>query len=201
MKKDVALRVDLRDQKDSSFHNYSATLEVVFAFGGNPKPTPAAVVKPELIPEPKEIVAVPEVSPKVEEKVENLTSEPKIEGQIITLAFEDVHFNFDKSTLTDTARAILKRSIKILKDNPNMKVRIAGYTSAAGPVEYNQRLSERRANSVQQYLLNEGGISPDRLTTIGYGETNPAEYEAAPKQLYSKAAKANMRVIFETIVK
>ena len=41
----------------------------------------------------------------------------------------------------------------------------------------------------------------ERLSAIGYGETNPAMYEAAPKEIYSKAAKANMRVLFEVIVK
>jgi outer membrane protein OmpA-like peptidoglycan-associated protein len=65
---------------------------------------------------------------------------------------------------------------------------------------YNQALSERRANAVQAYLINEGLIAPERLSTIGYGETNPAMYEAAPKELYSKAAKANMRVLFEITV-
>jgi outer membrane protein OmpA-like peptidoglycan-associated protein len=65
---------------------------------------------------------------------------------------------------------------------------------------YNQALSERRAKAVQEYLINEGIIAPDRLSTIGYGETNPAMYEAAPKELYSKAAKANMRVLFEITV-
>jgi OmpA-OmpF porin, OOP family len=62
-------------------------------------------------------------------------------------------------------------------------------------------LSERRANVVKSYLVNEGIISTDRLSTIGYGETNPAIYEAAPIELYSPAAKANMRVLFEVIVK
>lgn len=66
---------------------------------------------------------------------------------------------------------------------------------------YNQKLSERRAASVEAYLIAEGIITPDRLSTIGYGETKPAMYEAAPKELYSEAAKANMRVLFEIIVK
>jgi outer membrane protein OmpA-like peptidoglycan-associated protein len=88
-----------------------------------------------------------------------------------------------------------------MKDNPNAQVRIAGYTSASGTEEYNQKLSERRAKAVEEYLINEGIIAPDRLTMIGYGETNPAVYEAAPKDLYSKAAKANMRVLFEIVVK
>jgi outer membrane protein OmpA-like peptidoglycan-associated protein len=134
--------------------------------------------------------------PMVEEKVAAAASEEKV----IILAFEDVHFDFDKSTLKPEAQTILKRNIQLLKDNPKAKVRIAGYTSASGTEAYNQKLSERRAKAVQEYLINEGGIAPDRLSTIGYGETNPAIYEAAPKELYSKAAKANMRVLFEISV-
>ena len=61
-------------------------------------------------------------------------------------------------------------------------------------------MSERRANAVKEYLVNEGVVTPDRLTKIGYGETRPAMYEAAPKDLYSNAAKANMRVLFEISV-
>ena len=112
-----------------------------------------------------------------------------------------MHFDFDKSTLTNEAQVILKRNIQILKDNPKAKVRIAGYTSASGTEEYNQRLSERRARAVEDYLIKEGVVTPDRLAMIGYGKTRPAEYEAAPKDLYSTAAKANMRVLFEIVVK
>ena len=136
--------------------------------------------------------------PKVEEKVSILASEPK--EKIIILAFEDIHFDFDKATLTEEAQVILKRNIQVLKANPKAKVRIAGYTSASGSESYNQKLSERRANAVEDYLIKEGIITPDRLSTIGYGKTSPAEYEAAPKDLYSEAAKANMKVLFEIIV-
>lgn len=132
--------------------------------------------------------------------------EPKIitttDGSNITvIAFEDIHFNFDKSILTPQAKTILKRNIQTLKDNPQSEVRVAGYTSASGSYEYNQALSERRATAVRQYLIDEGIITPDRLTKIGYGESNPAVYEPAPKKIYSEAAKANMRVLFEIIVR
>jgi outer membrane protein OmpA-like peptidoglycan-associated protein len=135
--------------------------------------------------------------PVVQEKIVAAVAAEKV----IVLAFEDIHFDFDKATLKPEAQAILKRSIRMLKDNPNAKVRVAGYSSAAGTDVYNQKLSERRAAAVQEYLINEGVITPDRLSTIGYGETDPAMYEAAPKEIYSKAAKANMRVLFEIIVK
>jgi outer membrane protein OmpA-like peptidoglycan-associated protein len=121
------------------------------------------------------------------------------EQKMVVLAFEDIHFDFDKSTLTPEARTILKRNIKILNDNPKAKVRIAGYTSASGTEEYNQKLSERRAKAVEEYLISEG-IAPDRLTRIGYGELDPAMHEADPKDLNSNAAKANMRVLFQIVV-
>jgi outer membrane protein OmpA-like peptidoglycan-associated protein len=155
---------------------------------------------PQLVANPIEKVVIVAAEPMVEEKVIAAVPEPKAEEKVIILAFEDVHFDFDKSTLTPEAQTILKRDIQLLKDNPKAKIRIAGYTSASGTYDYNMKLSERRANAVQEYLINEGVITPDRLSTIGYGKTDPAMYEAAPKELYSKAAKANMRVLFEIVV-
>jgi len=219
----IALRVDLKDYMvteifHETYHNIGATIGITFAFGGKAKPAPAQVAKYEPIAEPKpepkpEPLPTPPPppppEPRVEEKVVIMASEPMVEEKvmvaaaepkIIILAFEDVHFDFDKSTLKPEAQTILKRNVQMLKDNPKAKVRIAGYTSASGTEVYNQKLSEGRANAVQEYLINEGVITPDRLSTIGYGETNPAVYEAAPKELYSNAAKANMRVLFEIIV-
>jgi len=155
---------------------------------------PRAEIKPEPV-----VILVSE--PKVEEKVIAVVSEPKVEKKVIILALEDIHFDFDKSTLTKEAQVILKRNLQLLKENPKAKVRIAGYTSASGTDEYNQKLSERRANAVKDYLIEEGVVTPGRLSEIGYGEKNPEMYEAAPKDLYSKAAKANMRVLFEISVR
>jgi outer membrane protein OmpA-like peptidoglycan-associated protein len=154
----------------------------------------------QLAAEAKPQVVIVAAEPMVEEQVVAAVAQTKDEPKIVVLAFEDVHFDFDKSTLKPEARTILKRDIRLLKDNPKAKVRIAGYTSAAGTEAYNQALSERRAIAVEEYLISEGIISRDRLSTIGYGETNPAMYEAAPKEIYSKAAKANMRVLFEIVV-
>ena len=93
-----------------------------------------------------------------------------------------------------------KQAQKVLKENPKMKVRMAGYTSAQGTEESNQKLSERRANSVGNYLI-EKGIAKERITTIGYGRTKPAMCEVSPGDINSKEAKANMRVLFEIMVK
>ncbi|HWS15560.1 MAG TPA: OmpA family protein [Candidatus Methylomirabilis sp.] len=124
---------------------------------------------------------------------------PKAEVKFILL--EDAHFDFDKSTLTKEGEEILKRNIQVMKDNPAIQVRVAGYASASGTDDYNQKLSERRAKTVEDYLIKEGGIAPGRLTKIGYGEQRPATYEPIPSDINSKAAKSNMRVLFEIIVK
>ena len=97
--------------------------------------------------------------------VENYHSSGKVEEKVIILAFEDIHFDFDKATLKKGAQTILKRNIQLLKANPKAKVRIAGYTSASGTEAYNQKLSERRANAVNEYLTKEGVIAPNRLST------------------------------------
>ena len=207
----IALRLDIKDYMvteifQETYQNIGVTLGITFAFGGRAKPAPIPVAKDEPIAEP---TPEPVVKEKVEEKVVILAPEPKVEEKVtvatpepkvIILEFEDVHFDFDQSTLKPEAQTILKRNVQLLKENPKAQIRIAGYTSASGTEAYNQKLSERRANAVREYLVNEGIITPDRLSTIGYGETDPAMYEAVPKELYSKAAKANMRVLFEVIV-
>jgi OOP family OmpA-OmpF porin len=213
----IAFRIDFKDYivteiMQETYHNIGATIGITLAFGGRGKPAPVAKyearpepqseAKPEPKPTPpppvvkEKIIIIVAEEPMVEEKVMVAAAEPKI----IVLAFEDVHFDFDKSTLRPEAQAILKRNIQLLMDNPKAQIRVAGYTSAAGTEAYNQKLSERRAIAVQEYLINEGVITRDRLSTIGYGEKNPEAYEIAPKEIYSKAAKSNMRVLFEIIV-
>jgi OOP family OmpA-OmpF porin len=118
----------------------------------------------------------------------------------VLISLEDSHFDFDSAALSENGKTILNYNARILKENPNMKIRIAGYSSASGTKEYNQKLSEKRATSVKNYLIKEG-VAEDRLTKIGYGEARPAEYEPVPSDIYSEAAKANMRVLFEVIVK
>lgn len=130
-----------------------------------------------------------------------LTVNPPPKEVVKLIILEDEHFEFDKSTLTEIGVAIMERNVLVFRENPELKVRIAGYASASGTEEYNQKLSERRAKTVQEYLIKEGGVAPGRMTTIGYGETRPATYEPIPSDIESKAAKSNRRVLFEIIVK
>ena len=125
------------------------------------------------------------------------------EGVILAklIVLEDTHFEYGTDTLTKAGVKIVIGNTQILQDNPEAKIRIAGYASASGTEEYNQKLSEKRANAVKEILIKEGGIAPERLTTIGYGEMRPAIFEPIPKHIDSKEARANMRVLFEVMVK
>lgn len=163
------------------------SLGITYRFGTK-RHTPAKVKE--------EPVVVLATEPQVEEIVEQAVAAHKV----IILAFDDVHFEFDKSSLSPHAKKVMDENIKLLKKNPGAKIRIAGYTSASGTTAHNQKLSEERAQAVKDYLV-KGGIKKERLSTIGYGEDWPAAYEAAPKNLYSPAAKANMRVLFEVLIK
>ena len=119
----------------------------------------------------------------------------------ITIILEDIHFDFNKATLTADARKILDKNVEIIKTHPDIRVQIEGYACAHGPAKYNMILSERRANTVKEYLVKQG-ISGDRLTTIAYGESRLAVSEIPTKKnKNSKEAKANRRVHFEVIMK
>ena len=149
------------------------------------EPTPAPEPQARSYPEDQPSIAAAPIQ----------DAEVPITSGVIELA--DVHFEFDQSRLTPATQQILRRHLQKLKANPRAQVRIAGYTSKSGSESYNQRLSEQRAEAIKAFLVAEGIASPDRLTTIGFGEHQNAEFEANPSQLRSAAAKANMRVLFE----
>jgi peptidoglycan-associated lipoprotein len=88
------------------------------------------------------------------------------------IVFEDVHFDFDMSTLRPDAIQILDRAVMTLQANPTLNVTIEGNTDSVGTAEYNLSLGERRANAVRDYLLNRG-IAAGRMRTVSYGEERP----------------------------
>ena len=131
-------------------------------------------------------------------KVMLLVLDPKADEKVVV--FGDTHFDFDQDTLSQEAKTLLDKNVQSLKENPKINVRMAGYTSAKGTEEVNQKLSERRANAVRDYLIAQG-IDSERITVIGYGRTRPAVFEVTPGDIDSKEALANMRVLFEVVVK
>jgi outer membrane protein OmpA-like peptidoglycan-associated protein len=88
-------------------------------------------------------------------------------------AFDNITFEFNSATLTPQARAMLDRIGDALHDPRIERVnyRIEGHTDAKGSFEYNQALSERRAEAVRQYLVSKHRISEARLDSVGLGKT------------------------------
>lgn len=83
---------------------------------------------------------------------------------------ETVFFDYDKARLKKKAKAKITPFIYFLEDNPETKVELAGHTDSRGSDQYNRRLSERRAKAVKKFIAQKG-VNPDRITTIGYGES------------------------------
>ncbi|WP_334180422.1 OmpA family protein [Pseudoxanthomonas sp.] len=93
----------------------------------------------------------------------------------VSIDLKGVNFDFDKSTLRPDAIAILGEAAEILKRYPDLRVEVAGHTDLCGADAYNQSLSQRRAQTVYDYLTN-NGVSASRLVgPIGYGESRPLE--------------------------
>ena len=83
-----------------------------------------------------------------------------------------VTFGFDSADLTSEARNSLNQVANVLTQYQDTRVNIAGHTDSTGDANYNQRLSERRAQSVGNYL-SQNGVSSARLNTMGYGANQP----------------------------
>jgi len=94
------------------------------------------------------------------------------DGIKITLNESIVTFAFDSSELTSLAKTNLDKLTQVLVNNPDTNINIYGHTDNKGSDDYNQKLSERRANSVRSYLMSKG-ISSNRLFALGEGEAMP----------------------------
>lgn len=90
----------------------------------------------------------------------------------IPVLVRGVYYEFDKADLTDNSREALDRLVKVLKENPNITIELSAHCDYRGRAEYNEKLSQRRAESVVRYLT-EHGIEAERLTAKGYGESQP----------------------------
>ena len=88
------------------------------------------------------------------------------------IVLRGINFDFDKSNIKPEAEPVLDAAVDVLKENPGVNIRVAGYTDSTGPDAYNQGLSERRAKSVRDYLVAHG-IEASRLTAVGFGEADP----------------------------
>jgi outer membrane protein OmpA-like peptidoglycan-associated protein len=100
-----------------------------------------------------------------------LSTQPRPPGQPGTLAAE-LHFDTGKSDLTSAAIAQLDEVFFTLRDKPDTGVLVQGHTDSTGSADFNESLSQERANVVKDFLVGRG-ISADRIVTKGFGETEP----------------------------
>lgn len=180
---------------DETVGNTYLNLGVVFRFGA---PTPVAVAEPEPTPEP--LVAEPEPEP----AAEPAPAPAPVQGpekpafEKVTLEAE-VLFAFDKSVIREEGKTILDTEVvDKMKAHPEVEiVLITGHTDRIGTDKYNQALSERRANAVKSYLVQQG-IEESRLHTEAKGESEPV---VACEGVYGKKAieclQPNRRVVVE----
>ena len=85
---------------------------------------------------------------------------------------DNIFYDFDKATLRPKSEKSLDELVKLLNENPNVTIELSAHCDYKGSAEYNKRLSQRRAESVVEYLTNKG-IARDRLSPVGYGKEKP----------------------------
>lgn len=84
-----------------------------------------------------------------------------------------INFDFDKAVIRKSDMAQLKKAIDFIKKYPGARIKLEGHTDSTGTEKYNQGLSERRADATMKYLIEKGGLDGSKISTIGYGETQP----------------------------
>lgn len=89
-----------------------------------------------------------------------------------TIVLRNIFFDFDKATIRPESANELDRLIKLLTDNPSIRIELGSHTDSKGSDDYNQKLSQQRSQSVVSYLIGKG-IAASRLEAKGYGETVP----------------------------
>ena len=119
------------------------------------------------------------------QSIESITSQPVV--------LNNIYFDFDKYELKAESFTELGRVVKFLLDNPNVKIEISAHTDNRGSSDYNSALSQKRAESVVSYLVQQG-IDSGRLTAKGYGETIPVA-DNSTEEGSAKNRRVEMKII------
>jgi OOP family OmpA-OmpF porin len=178
---------------DEVVGNTYLNVGVVFRFGA---PTPVAAAEPMPEPAPEPVVAEPEPMPEPEPAPVQGPQEPAFEKVTLDAT---VLFGFDKSNIRDEGKRLLDTEVvDKMRAHPEVElVLITGHTDRIGTDQYNQGLSERRAQAVKNYLVQQG-IDKSRLHTEAKGESEPV---VACEGIYGKKAieclQPNRRVVVE----
>jgi outer membrane protein OmpA-like peptidoglycan-associated protein len=103
---------------------------------------------------------------------------PVVEEAVVvkeeTIVIRDVHFQFDKATLTSSDKQVLDKIATRLKaEAPTAQLTVTGHTDSVGSDTYNQKLSDKRAHSVVEYLIEQGVPRSNFVSVVGAGESQP----------------------------
>ncbi len=197
----ISLRADARYRMDgnstnayreNNFGDAIVSVGLNIALGQKAQPAPAPVAEPAPVPEPAPapVVQPVPVAPALTTSQAQQLDQAQSGDTVVIL--EGVNFEFDSARLRSDAITILDEAVTVLNHRTDISVDVVGHTDSTGPEEYNQGLSERRAKSVYDYFVNKG-ISTDRLTTRGYGETRPA-YSNATREGRAKNRRVELVV-------
>lgn len=108
---------------------------------------------------------------------DKLNAKPTERGSLVT--FGDVLFDLNKAELKPAAYRNVRQLAEFLRENPERKVLIEGFTDSTGAAAYNVQLSERRAEAVKRALVKEG-VDFGRISTVGFGKEYPVADNATP---------------------
>ncbi len=102
-------------------------------------------------------------------------------GDMLTLVMPgNVTFPTDQYTILPNFYSTLNAVTTVLRKYDKTAVNVNGYTDSTGSLEYNQRLSQERANSVANYLI-QSGVGGNRISAVGFGPSNPIASNATPE--------------------
>ena len=110
------------------------------------------------------------------------------------IVVEDIYFEFDKFELLPESMEKLDRVAELMEKDPTLSYQVEGHCCYIGTEAYNMALGEHRAQAIRNYLINVKGLSPDRLTTISYGESRP-KYDNSREETRRLNRRGHFRVI------
>lgn len=162
--------------------------ERVNAQGCSPSQSPGrAAVKPAPTPPPTPAPAPPKPTPTPEPpKPAPPKPASEVERQLVSggkVRLENIYFETNKAALLPESEATLRQAGEALEKYPDLKVEVQGHTDTRGTAAANQRLSQSRAESVRQYLLDHYRLRPENVIAKGYGETQPETQERNQEEL------------------
>lgn len=126
-----------------------------------------------------------------EEKKVDVKLDPLVESAKIKL--NDINFESNSADLNESSFLELDRLVKLLKKNPQIKVELSAHTDDVGSKIYNLKLSDKRAKSVVEYLVDKG-ILPEKLVSKGYGESKPAYLPVTLKENRKRNRRVELKV-------